>query len=147
MDKCEVPTVIEDKNCLPLYASKEAAGADVRAYIEKPLIMYPKERTLIRTGVRFAVPKGFEMQIRPRSGLALMHGITVLNAPGTLDSDYRGELKVILVHYGDKPFTITPQMRIAQIVLAPVCRGIFALQKELTTTKRGESGFGNTGTH
>lgn len=143
----EIPIVIEEQQCLPVYASEEAAGADVRAYIKEPLTVYPKQRKLIRTGVRFAVPKGLEIQVRPRSGLALIHGITVLNAPGTVDSDYRGELKVILLHCGDKPFIIIPQMRIAQIVLAPVCRAVFVLREELVATERGTSGFGDTGTH
>ncbi len=142
-----IPTLIKEKDCLPVYASEEASGADVRAYIEEPILIYPKERKLIKTGLSFAIPKGFEIQVRPRSGLALDHGITVLNSPGTIDSDYRGQLGIILIHFGDKPFTITPFMRIAQIVLAPIVRALFDPREMLKTTQRGAGSFGHTGTH
>ena len=140
-----IPTLIKEEECLPVYASEEASGADVRAYIQKPILIYPKERKLIKTGLCLAIPKGFEIQVRPRSGLALEHGITVLNSPGTIDSDYRGELGIILIHLGDKPFTITPFMRIAQIVLAPIVRALFNPREILEKTQRGEGSFGHTG--
>lgn len=142
-----VPTVVEENASLPNYASKEAAGADVRAFIEQDFVLHPGESKLIPTGLKFAIPEGYEIQVRPRSGLALKHGVTVLNSPGTIDSDYRGELGVILINHGKEPFVITPQMRIAQIVLAPVLRAAFIEQKELAVTLRGEGGFGHTGTH
>lgn len=147
MKKQTIPILIEETALLPIYGSEEAAGADVRAHIEKDIIMYPGERKLIPTGLRFAIPKGFEIQVRPRSGLALKYGLTILNTPGTIDSDYRGELGIVLIHHGDKPVTITPKMRIAQIVLAPVCQATFALKDALVATERGEGGFGHTGTH
>ena len=147
MKKQTIPTVVEEEASLPVYGSEEAAGADVRAHIKEDIIIHPGERRLIPTGLRFAIPKGFEIQVRPRSGVALQHGITVLNAPGTIDSDYRGELGVILIHHGDEPFKVAPQMRIAQIVLAPVYQATFALKDELVATERGEGGFGHTGTH
>ena len=147
MKKQTIPTVVEEEASLPIYGSEEAAGADVRAHIKEDIVLNPGERRLIPTGLRFAIPRGFEIQVRPRSGLALKHGITVLNSPGTIDSDYRGELGVVLIHHGDEPFTVTPQMRIAQIVLAPVYQATFALKDELVATERGEGGFGHTGTH
>lgn len=130
---------------LPLYASMEAAGADIKAYIKEDIVVLPGQRVLIPTGLRFGIPEGFEIQVRPRSGLALKHGISVLNSPGTIDSDYRGELKVILINHGGESFTITPWMRIAQIVIAPVYRAHFCKKQDLNETERAKSGFGSTG--
>ena len=147
MEKKKIPTIAEEGVSLPYYASDEAAGADVKAWITEDIYLEPGERILVPTGLRFAIPEGFEIQVRPRSGLALKHGVTVLNAPGTIDSDYRGELGVILINHGKETFVISPGLRIAQIILAPVHRAEFVLEKELVTTIRGECGFGHTGTH
>jgi len=130
---------------IPVYASDEAAGADVKADLEEDLLLMPQDSVLIPTGLRFEIPKGYEMQVRPRSGLALKEQITVLNSPGTIDSDYRGELKVILINHGKKAFKITPFMRIAQVVIAPISRASFIPGEILGVTTRGEGGFGHTG--
>ena len=143
----DVPTVLEKGAELPTYGSEEAAGADVRAYITDEVILNPGESKLIPTGLRFEIPKGFEIQVRPRSGLALKHGVTVLNTPGTIDSDYRGEVGIILINHGKKTFVITPKMRIAQLVFAPVIQACYKEEECLKTTERGEGGFGHTGTH
>jgi len=140
-----VPTILSEGAHLPLYASTEAAGADVRAHVAQDVILQPGQSALIPTGLKFAIPEGFEIQVRPRSGLAFKNGITVLNSPGTIDSDYRGELGVILINHSGQPFTISPGMRIAQIVIAPVYRAEFLLGETLTSTARGEGGFGHTG--
>ncbi|MBI2742856.1 MAG: dUTP diphosphatase [Chlamydiales bacterium] len=146
-EQVEVPTITSEEEYLPFYGSAEAAGADVRAFIKEELTLEPGASLLVPTGLRFAIPQGYEIQVRPRSGLALKHGITVLNSPGTIDSDYRGELGVILINHGKKPFVITPGMRIAQIVLAPVLRARFVQEENLAATSRGEGGFGHTGTN
>lgn len=142
-----VPIVLEEGAELPVYASDQAAGADVRAHLQQEVVLQPGSSFLVPTGLRFAIPEGYEIQVRPRSGLAFKHGITVLNSPGTIDSDYRGELGIILINHGKEPFVITPGMRVAQIVLAPVCRAAFSREETLTATSRGEGGFGHTGTH
>ncbi len=147
LEQIEVPINVEEGGAIPEYASSLAAGADVRARLDKEIVVQPGERALIPTGLRFEIPTGFEIQVRPRSGLALKQGITVINSPGTIDADYRGELGVILINHGKEPVTITPGMRIAQIVLAPVYRAFFVTKENLATTARGESGFGHTGTH
>ncbi len=147
MDNIEIPTIASDRDCLPVYASELAAGADVKAYLKEPLVLEPGSSALIPTGLRFAIPAGYEIQVRPRSGLALKSQITVLNSPGTVDADYRGEVGVILINHGKTPFVVTPGMRIAQIVLAPVLRADFCLEESLMKTSRGEGGFGHTGTH
>ena len=147
MQKEQIPILVEENASIPTYASEEAAGADVRAFIQEDLVLHAGESKLIPTGLKFAIPEGYEIQVRPRSGLALKHGVTVLNSPGTIDSDYRGELGVILINHSKQSFTITPQMRIAQIVLAPIFRAEFIEQEELVMTSRGEGGFGHTGTH
>jgi len=146
-DKIEVPTLVDEKEYLPSYATDQAAGADVKAKISNEIVLPPGESVLIPTGLRFAIPQGFEIQVRPRSGLALKEQITVLNTPGTIDADYRGEVGVILINHSKKPFTIKPGMRIAQIVLAPVYQAEFVLEEDLLPTSRGEGGFGHTGTH
>ena len=131
--------------CMPLYASQFAAGADLMADIPEAVVLQPGKRILVPTSVFLEIPSGYEVQIRARSGLAIKHGISVLNGPGTIDSDYRGEIKVILINLGDEPFTITPLMRIAQMVLSPVYQAQFVKANLLTKTQRGESGFGSTG--
>ena len=131
---------------VPHYATSQAAGADLSACIEKNIIIYPGQRTLVPTGLAIALPLGYEAQVRPRSGLALKNGITVLNSPGTIDADYRGEIQVILANQGDQPFTITPALRIAQMVIAPVVQAVFQEVELLDTTPRGTGGFGSTGT-
>ncbi len=147
MSMQDVPTLMEEGAELPFYGSKEAAGADIRAHITKDLILYPGDSKLIPTGLRFEIPKGFEIQVRPRSGLALKHGITVLNTPGTVDPDYRGEIGIILINHGKEPFTVTSKMRIAQLVFAPVIQACYREGETLRATERGEGGFGHTGTH
>ena len=142
-----VPTIIAEGAHLPVYASDQAAGADVRAHVIQDIILQPGQSALIPTGLKFAIPEGFEIQVRPRSGLAFKNGITVLNSPGTIDSDYRGELGVILINHSQQPFTVSPGMRIAQIVLAPVYRAEFLSEETLVATSRGEGGFGHTGIH
>ncbi len=132
---------------LPAYQSVLAAGADLLAACpqEAPVVLAPGRHALIATGLALALPAGFEAQVRPRSGLAARHGVTVLNAPGTIDADYRGELKVLLINHGREPFTIRRGDRIAQLVFAPVLRARFELRRELDATRRGEGGFGSTG--
>lgn len=147
MKEIEIPTMASTPECLPVYASDFAAGADVKAYIKEPLFIEPGASALIPTGLRFAIPVGYEIQVRPRSGLALKHQITVLNTPGTIDADYRGEIGVILMNHGKSTFVVTPGMRIAQIVLARAEKGIFSLEESLVSTSRGENGFGHSGTH
>ena len=135
---------------LPDYATAGAAGADLRANFAEDLrsdgvVLLPGARTLVPTGLRFEIPDGYEVQIRPRSGLALKHGITLLNTPGTIDSDYRGLVGVILANLGDAPFRVCHGERIAQMVVAPVTQARFALAETLTETDRGAGGFGSTG--
>jgi dUTP pyrophosphatase len=127
----------------PRYASEDAVGLDVTAAEE--LILQPGERHAIATGFAIEIPRGYEVQVRPRSGLAMKHGITCLNTPGTIDSDYRGEVKVILVNLGQEPFEIRRGERIAQLVPAPVLRADFVEAHELSETERGSGGFGSTG--
>ncbi len=128
----------------PEYKTAEAAGADLRAHLEAPIILAPGKRMAVPTGIRLELPPGFEAQIRPRSGLALEHGISCLNSPGTIDSDYRGEIKVILANFGDKDFQIRSGDRIAQMIIAPVIHAVF-VESELGKTERGSNGFGSTG--
>lgn len=137
--------VLSEENHLPSYATSGAAGADVKAFINEPITLTSGSSALIPTGLRFAIPPGFEIQVRPRSGLALKHQVTVLNTPGTIDSDYRGEVGVILINHGKQDFIVTPGMRIAQIVITPVVKGHFILGRELSETARGSGGFGHTG--
>lgn len=130
---------------LPQYATVGAAGADLVAANNTDVILEIGQRALIPTGLAMALPLGYEAQIRPRSGLALKNGVTVLNAPGTIDSDYRGEVQVLLINHGTAPFTITPGMRIAQMVIAPVAQLPFTVADSLDETQRGVGGFGSTG--
>ena len=128
---------------LPEYATASAAGADLRSV--EDILLLPGERTSVGTGVRIELPEGYEAQIRPRSGLAIRHGVTILNAPGTIDSDYRGEIRVLLVNLGKDPFTIVVGDRVAQLVVAPVSRVEWCEDDSLGETERGEGGFGSTG--
>ena len=147
MKELSVPIKLEEGAEPPTYGSQQAAGADIRAFLKEEVVLSVGESKLIRTGIQVEIPKGFEIQVRPRSGLALKHGITVLNTPGTVDSDYRGEIGVILINHGKDPFVVTPNMRIAQLVFAPVYQPCYVKQEILNTTSRGEKGFGHTGTH
>ncbi len=132
---------------LPAYATGGAAGMDVLAAVDADLVLAPGARAAIPTGLSIAVPPGHEMQVRARSGLALKEGLAVLNAPGTIDSDYRGEVKIILANLSDRPFTVTRGMRIAQLVLAPFVRCEWTEAQSLDETGRGAGGFGSTGRH
>lgn len=131
---------------LPTYATAQSAGVDLVAAITDPVTLLPGARTLIPTGLCIGLPDGFEAQVRPRSGLAIKNGITLLNTPGTIDADYRGEIQVILVNLGQEPFVITRGMRIAQMVIAPVLQVRWQEVATLDTTERGGNGFGSTGT-
>lgn len=130
---------------LPAYASAGAAGADLRAAVAEPLVIAPRARAAVPTGLVLEIPAGWEGQVRPRSGLAISSGLTVVNAPGTIDSDYRGELKVLLVNLGADQVTIRRGDRVAQLVMAPVVRAAFATADTLEPTGRGDGGFGSTG--
>lgn len=132
---------------LPAYETEGAAGMDVRAAVadDQPVTLGPRQRVLIPTGLIIALPSGFEAQMRPRSGLAARHGITIINAPGTIDADYRGELMVALINLGDEPFVIARGMRIAQIVIAPVSRVQWHETQKLDATERDSGGYGSTG--
>jgi len=131
---------------LPSYATAGAAGMDLMAALTEPLVIPPGGRALVPTGLRIALPHGYELQVRPRSGLALKHGITMPNTPGTVDEDYRGELQVIVMNAGTEPFTVERGLRIAQAVVAPVTRAAWREVETLPDTARGEGGFGSTGT-
>ncbi len=140
---------IEIKNLrnipLPNYATGDSAGMDLTAAIDAVVIIAPGKRTLVPTGIAIALPKGFEAQIRPRSGLAIKHGITLVNSPGTVDADYRGEISVIVINHGEEPFTIEPGMRIAQMVISAYQRVTWNEVDNLDSTVRGAGGFGSTG--
>ena len=130
---------------LPQYMSAGAAGADVVAALDADLVLAPGQRALVPTGLALEVPVGFEVQVRPRSGLALKHGITLLNSPGTIDSDYRGPVGVVLINLGSESYTVKRGDRIAQFILAPVAHAVFREHHELAATERGSGGFGSTG--
>jgi dUTP pyrophosphatase len=130
---------------LPYYATDHASGFDLMAAVEEPVIIKPMERKVIPTGIVIELPEGFEAQIRPRSGLALKYGITLLNSPGTVDADYRGEIKVLLINLGQEEFVVKRGDRIAQMVICPVVRVLLEEVQELTPTERGPNGFGSTG--
>jgi dUTP pyrophosphatase len=131
---------------IPKYETPGSSGMDIAAYIEKNIIIYPGEKALVPTGFSISIPIGYEVQIRPRSGLAVKKNITVLNTPGTIDADYRGEIKVILINLGKEKFIIENGDRIAQMVICPVVQADLEEVKELSDTKRGSGGFGSTGT-
>lgn len=130
---------------MPTYATSQSAGMDLRANLEEPVVLHPMERRLIPTGLHIALPEGYEAQVRPRSGLALKHGLTVLNAPGTIDADYRGEIGVVLINLSQENFTINDGERIAQLVVARYEQVEFSLVETLDETERGEGGYGHTG--
>jgi dUTP pyrophosphatase len=140
-----VPIINESPYDLPSFATVNSAGVDLRANSANPITLGPLERTIISTGLKMALPEGFEAQVRPRSGLAAKHGLSVLNAPGTIDADYRGEIGVILVNLSKEPFTIQPGERIAQLVIAKYEQVRWKLEETLDTTERGAGGFGSTG--
>ncbi|MEQ9328354.1 MAG: dUTP diphosphatase [Rhodospirillales bacterium] len=131
---------------LPAYATAQSAGMDLLAAIEGELVLAPGKRAIVPSGLAIALPAGFEAQVRPRSGLAARNGVTVLNSPGTIDADYRGEVGVILINHGDADFTVTRGMRIAQMVIAPVTQAVWQEASSLDETARGAGGFGSTGT-
>lgn len=130
---------------LPAYATTQSAGLDLRANIESPITLHPLERRLVPTGLHIALPDGYEAQVRPRSGLALKHGITVLNTPGTVDADYRGEIMVLLVNFSNEDFVVRDGERIAQMVIAQYAKATFESVEVLDETERGEGGYGHTG--
>lgn len=130
---------------LPAYATPQSAGMDLRANIDEPVILHPMESRLIPTGLHIALPEGYEAQVRPRSGLALKHGLTVLNAPGTVDADYRGDIGVVLINLSQEDFVINDGERIAQLVIARHEQADFVVVEELDQTERGEGGYGHTG--
>ena len=140
-----VKITLKEGSVLPEYKTKGSAGADVAALVNSPITIKPTERAIIPTGIFLEIPENFEIQVRPRSGLALQHGITLLNTPGTIDSDYRGELKLILINHGNENFIVTNGMRLAQIIMAPVIQAQFMLSNKLNSTERNEGGFGHTG--
>ena len=145
MNKIEIKCVASEGAVIPEYKTSRAAGADICAFLSEPVIIKKGSRAMIPTGLFFSIPQGYEIQVRPRSGLAAKNGVTVLNTPGTIDSDYRGEVKVILVNLGDEDFEVKNGERIAQIVVAPVTIGVFEQVSSLDETERGAGGFGSTG--
>lgn len=147
MDNLTVKIINRSANPLPAYATEDSSGMDLRADIERQFTLQPLERMLVPTGIFIQLPSGYEAQVRPRSGLAVKHGITCLNSPGTVDADYRGELKVVLINLSNEPQTIKPGDRIAQMVIQKVEKVLLTQVDELNTTVRGEGGFGHTGKH
>lgn len=145
MNKVDVKVVTQNGAVIPEYKTLGAAGADICALLENSITIKPFERAMIPTGLFFEIPVGYEIQVRPRSGLAAKNGVTVLNTPGTIDSDYRGEVKVILINLGKEDFVINNGDRIAQMIVAPVTIGNFIKTDKLSETERGEGGFGSTG--
>ena len=141
----QIEIINRSKHPLPKYETSLSAGMDLYANIEEPIVLKPMQRALVKTGLFIALPENYEAQIRPRSGLSYKKGITVLNSPGTIDADYRGEVGVILINLSDDTFKIEDGERIAQMVIAPYVKAKWSEVKELTTTKRGEGGFGSTG--
>ena len=145
MNKVNIKFVAQEGAIIPEYKTSGAAGADVCAFLSEPVVIKSGEFAMIPTGLSFAIPEGYEIQVRPSSGLAAKNGVTVLNTPGTIDSDYRGEVKVILINHGKDAFTVNNGDRIAQLIVAPVTQGVFEKTDELDSTERGEGGFGSTG--
>lgn len=145
MEKIKVKIINNSANTLPAYATEASAGMDLRASIPQPIVLEPLQRVLVPTGVRIELPVGYECQLRPRSGLALKHGITLLNTPGTIDADYRGEIGVIMVNLSDKPFVINNGERICQMVVTSHAHVEWEPVEELGSSVRGEGGFGHTG--
>ena len=141
----KIEIVNRSNHPLPAYATPQSAGMDIRACLPEPVVLMPMQRRLIPTGLYIALPPGYEAQVRPRSGLALKHGITVLNTPGTIDADYRGEVGVLLINLGDTPFTVSDGERIAQMVIASHEQGELVEVEQLDDTERGAGGYGHTG--
>lgn len=144
-ESVKIKVSCEDGATLPVYKTEGAAGADVCAFLKECVIIKAGDSAMVSTGLYFEIPNGYEIQVRPRSGLAAKNQVTVLNTPGTIDSDYRGEVKVILVNLGKKDFAVNNGDRIAQIIVAPVTRGLFEKVEHLSETERGAGGFGSTG--
>ena len=145
MDELEVLVTRDDGASVPGCATASSSGLDLRAHLSAPVTLEPMGRALIPTGIRVGIPDGFEAQVRPRSGLAIEHGVTVLNTPGTIDADYRGEVKVILVNLGREPFTVRSGDRVAQMVFQKIMRVSLREVRDLPRTERGSGGFGSTG--
>lgn len=145
MHHLEIKIVNTSDNPIPDYATEGSAGLDLRAWLPEPVLLQPMERKMIPTGLFFEIPEGYEVQVRPRSGMAIKHGITCLNSPGTVDSDYRGEIKIILINLSSESHTISSGDRIAQMVVAKVEKAILKPVEQLQSTSRGEGGFGHTG--
>ncbi len=141
----KIKVVNKGRQLLPRYATAQSAGMDLRANLDTPVVLRPMQRQLVPTGLHIALPDGYEAQVRPRSGLALKHGVTVLNSPGTVDADYRGEVKVLLVNFSDEEFVINDGERIAQMVIARYEQAAFEQVDELDETDRGYGGYGHTG--
>lgn len=145
MDSLKVKIINKSHHPLPAYATTESAGMDVRAFLSHPIVLQPLERVLVPTGLYMQLPAGYECQIRPRSGLALKHGITLANTPGTVDADYRGEIGVIVINLSKEPFVINDGERICQMVIAPYTHVKWDAVEEIDETLRGDGGFGHTG--
>ena len=145
MSKVNVKCVVSKGAVIPEYKTVGAAGADLYALVDSPITLAPGKTAMVPTGLFFEIPEGYEIQVRPRSGLAAKNGVTVLNTPGTIDSDYRGEIKIILINLGDKDFVINSGDRVAQMVIAPLIQASFSIVDELSDTTRGSGGFGSTG--
>ena len=140
-----IPVINQSNNDLPAFATPSSAGMDLRAFLESDIVIAPGERALVPTGLHMALPVGYEAQVRPRSGLAYKHGVTVLNSPGTIDADYRGDVGVILINHGDSDFVVQSGDRIAQLVVAQYASFTWDAVTDLSDTARGEGGFGHTG--
>lgn len=145
MSEVQVRVINRSRHPLPTYHTEHAACADVHANLDQPVTLQPMERALIPTGIYFALPAGYEMQVRPRSGLALKHGISLVNAPGTIDADFRGELAVIMINLGHEPYIVNDGERIAQILVSRYDRIVWQEVEQLDQTARGEGGYGHTG--
>ena len=140
-----IPVINQSNNELPAFATPSSAGMDLRAFLDSDIVIAPGERALVPTGLHMALPVGYEAQVRPRSGLAYKHGVTVLNSPGTIDADYRGDVGVILINHGDSDFVVQSGDRIAQLVVAQYASFTWDAVTDLSDTARGEGGFGHTG--
>ena len=145
MDPISVPLRLDEGAMVPEYKTEGSAGADLHANLREPLLLAPMERVAVPTGIRIELPTGYEAQVRPRSGLALEKGLTCLNSPGTVDSDYRGEIKVILINLGQNPVRVEPGDRIAQLVVARYTKARFEPKEQISASVRGDGGFGSTG--
>ncbi len=145
MERIDVFIKTRNGAAIPVYATDYSSGVDLCALIDEPLVLGPMQRVLVPTGIFIGIPEGFEAEVRPRSGIAFKHGVTVLNTPGTIDADYRGEVKVILINLGSEPFTINKGDRIAQMVFKKLARVEFRQVPDLVDTCRGQGGFGSTG--